>query len=166
MEILNCHAPLKMKYVRGNDQPFVRKELRKEHMKRTRLRNNYLKNKTEANAVAYKKQRNFCVYFLRKTKAAYFEKLHPSKICDNKKFWKSSEKCMSTDNITLVENNVILTDDQKIAETFNNFFSNAVKNLNIENYEHFSFDDFLCKDTENIDPILRAVEKYELTGVS
>ena len=54
MEILNKHAPLKLKYIRANDQPFVTKELRKEHMKRSRLRNIYLKNKNEANARTYK----------------------------------------------------------------------------------------------------------------
>ena len=69
---------------------------------------------------------------------------------------------MSADNITLVENNNIITEDEKVAEVFNSFFSNAVNNLNIDHYEHFSFDEyFLRKDAENRDPILRAVEKYE-----
>ena len=69
---------------------------------------------------------------------------------------------MSTDNITLIENNIIVSEDEKVAEVFNSFFSNAVKNLNIDYYEHFSFDEyFLCKDTENEDPILKAIEKYE-----
>ena len=43
MEVLNRHAPLKMKYLRANGQPFMTKKLRKEHMKRSRLRNVYLK---------------------------------------------------------------------------------------------------------------------------
>ena len=167
MEILDRHAPLKTKYIRGNDQPFVTKQLRKEHMKRSRLRNKYRKNPTDINKSAYKKQRNFCVHLLKKVKISYFENLRPSSICDNKKFWKSvkplfSEKTMSADNITLVENDIIITEDKKVAEIFNSFFSNAVKNLNIDRYEHFSFDEyFLCKDTENEDPILRAIEKYE-----
>ena len=37
MEIFNRHVPIKMKYIRANDQPFMTKELRKGHMKRTRL---------------------------------------------------------------------------------------------------------------------------------
>ena len=49
MEILEKHAPLKTKYVRANDQPFMTKELRKQHMKRSRLKNKFLKNKTETN---------------------------------------------------------------------------------------------------------------------
>ena len=108
------------------------KGLRKEHMKRSRLRNKYLKNRTEINKLAYKKQRNLCVNVLKKTKSSYYEKLQPSSIRDNKKFWKTvkplfSEKTMSTDKITLIEDNVIVSDNQKVAEIFNTFFGNAVK---------------------------------------
>ena len=167
MEILNKHAPLKTKYVRANDQPFVTKELRKEHMKRTRLRNKYKKNKNEANKRAYTSQRNLCVKLLKRAKSSYFEKLKPSSISDNKKFWKTvkpmfSDKAMFSDNITLIENKKIISGDQEVAEIFNSYFSNAVKSLNIENYEHFSFDEyFLCSEKENDDVILRAIEKYE-----
>ena len=65
-----------------------------------------------------KKQRNKCVSLLKEAKKAYFGNLQPSKICDNKKFWKTvnplfTEKATSTDNITLIENNEIVSDDQK-----------------------------------------------------
>ena len=46
-----------------------------------------------------------------------------------------TEKATSTDSITLIENNVIITDDKKLSETFNEFFNNAVQNLNIGYYE-------------------------------
>ena len=132
MGILDRHAPLKTKYIRANDQPFMTKELRKEHMKRTRLKNKFLKNRTDANAIAYKKQRNLCVNLLKKVKRAYFEKLKPSSISDNKKFWKTvnplfSEKTMSTENIALIENNAIVSEEHEVAEIFNSYFSNAVK---------------------------------------
>ena len=164
--ILNKHAPLKVKYIRGNNQPFMTKELRKEHMKRTKLRNKFRKDKNKTNEIAYKKQRNVCVNLLKKVKRNYFENLKPSLICDNKKFWNTvkplfSEKTMSTDSITLVENNKMITEDKDVADVFNSFFSNAVKNLNIDYYEHFSFDEyFLCNVTENKDPVKKAIEKY------
>ena len=53
MNILNNRAPLKQKYVRSNDNPFVTKELRKEHMLRSKLRNKYYKEQTNASALAY-----------------------------------------------------------------------------------------------------------------
>ena len=167
MGILNKHAPIKKKCIRANEQPFVTKELRKEHMTRSRLRNKLRKEKTEANRLAYTKQRNICTNLLKKAKTSYFEKLKPSSICDNKNFWKAvkplfSEKAVSIHNITLIENNKIVPEDDKVAEILNSFFSSAVKDLNIDYYEHFSFDDyFLCKDAENGDLVLRAIEKYE-----
>ena len=40
-----------------------------------------------------------------------------------------SEKYHTTESITLVESNQIIDKDDCIADTFNDFFSNAVKNL-------------------------------------
>ena len=86
MAILNRHAPVKQKYVRANDNPFMTKDLRKEHMLRSRLRNKYYREKTAASALAYKKQRNKCISLLKKAKKSYFGNLNPSIVCDNKNF--------------------------------------------------------------------------------
>ena len=102
----------------------------------SRLRNKFLKTKAEVDKIAYKKQRNHCVSLTRKTKKEYYSSLDEKCVIDNKKFWKTvkpflSDKTMVDDKITLVENDEIITDDLKIAETFNNFFSEIVPNLNI-----------------------------------
>ena len=44
---LNNHAPSKKKYIRGNHLPFINKELSKAIMNRTRLRNVYLRKRSE-----------------------------------------------------------------------------------------------------------------------
>ena len=80
------HAPMKKKYKRGNQMPFVTKDLSKAIMERSRLRNNYLKNKTNANGMLYKKQRNYCVSLLRKSKTNYYANLDEKKVSDNKLF--------------------------------------------------------------------------------
>ena len=82
--------------------------------------------------------------------------MDPKKISDNKTFWKTvkplfSEKYHATESIILVERNQIIDKDDCIAETFNDFFSNAVKNLGIVNS--------ISHDT-NSDPIINAVNKY------
>ena len=41
MNLLNGYAPIKCKYLRANDGPFMNKELRKAVMFRSRLKNNY-----------------------------------------------------------------------------------------------------------------------------
>ena len=65
---LNVHAPIKKKYVRANDGPFMTKALRKAIHTRTNLRNRYNKNKSQENCNAFKKQRNRCVKILRQAK--------------------------------------------------------------------------------------------------
>ena len=60
-KVLNVHAPLKTKYVRANDGPFMTKAPRKAIMLRTHLRNTYNKERTPGNWNAFKKQRNKCV---------------------------------------------------------------------------------------------------------
>ena len=99
-------------------------------MKRTRLRNAYVKKRTEATKAAYNYQRNICVSLLRKSKS-YFENLNV-KLVRDKKFWKNfkpffSNKIKSKERITLIENENIISSDKKVAETFHKFFSNVVK---------------------------------------
>ena len=59
MSIFNKHAPIKFKYIRANDSPFMNSELRKTMMLRSKLRNSYHKNKTLHAHLAYKRQRNY-----------------------------------------------------------------------------------------------------------
>ena len=60
MNILDRHAPIKQKYIRANQGPFMTKELRKAVMIRSSLRNKFNKFKTKSAKCAYKKQRNLC----------------------------------------------------------------------------------------------------------
>ena len=87
--ILYIHAPRKDRYARGNHMPFMNKALSKETMKRTRLRNKFLKDRSEENKKKYSKQRNYCVSLLRKSKSDYFGNLNEKNINDNKTFWKT-----------------------------------------------------------------------------
>ena len=60
---LDKHIPLKKRYVRANQSPFMNKTLSKEIMKRSRLRNKILNTKSEIDRKAYNKQRNYIVSF-------------------------------------------------------------------------------------------------------
>ena len=60
LNVVNRHAPLKKKTLRGNQAPFLTKELRKEIHIRSKLMNKYNRNPTE-NKTICKKQRNTCV---------------------------------------------------------------------------------------------------------
>ena len=128
-------------------------------MKRARLRNVYLKKRTEATKAAYNYQRNICVSLLRKSKRSYFENLNVKLVRDNKKFWKNvaplfSNKIKSKERITLIENENIISSDKKVAETFHEFFSNVVKCLNIFQ------NPYLISGTSQSDPVLQSIEKF------
>ena len=57
-EILNEHAPMKQKRVRGTKPPYLNRLLRKNIMEKSCLRNRYIKSKTSRNWEIYKIQCN------------------------------------------------------------------------------------------------------------
>ena len=161
VEVLNQHAPQKKKHVRGKNKPFLNKTLSKAIMQRTKLRNKFLKDPTEHNKTSYTKQRNWCVSLLRKEKNEYFANLNEKDIIDNKNFWQTvkpflSEKLKSREKITLVENEELVSSEFDIAQRFNQFFSNIVKNLDIPKYV---VGDTLHLNLKN-HPTLMAILKY------
>ena len=80
-DTLDRYAPCKQKYTRGNHLPFMNKKtISKEIMKRTRLRNQFLKNRTYENKTRYTKQRNYFVSLLRITKTQYYSNLDKKKM--------------------------------------------------------------------------------------
>ena len=82
----NKYGPIEKKCIRANEAPFMTKNLHKEIMKRSRLRNKYLKFKSLTDRTKYSIQRNFCEKLLRITKKKYFNKLDTKKVNDNKTF--------------------------------------------------------------------------------
>ena len=55
MDAINKHAPLKRKYIRANHTEYMDKELSQAIMKRSKLRNHYLKYRSKENRLAKKK---------------------------------------------------------------------------------------------------------------
>ena len=85
--IFNKHAHIKNIYIRANEAPFMTKELHKVIMKRSKLRNKFLKSKSLSYRKACTSQRNISKKLLRNTKRTYFDQLrkllvkkHPGKL--------------------------------------------------------------------------------------
>ena len=181
MSVLDKYAPIKEKKVRANNAPFMNKDLSKAIMKRSRLRNRYNKTPSQENLVAYKKQRNFCVKITRKTKRNYYNNIKINKITDNKSFWNTikplfSDKQRVGQQITLIEDDNITSNDKEVANKMNDYFINAIANLNIE--DPFTFDDSNLKGIENclqkfqnhpsilkIKEIFKITESFSFTNV-
>ena len=90
-------------------------------MDRSRLRNKFLKTRSDEDKRAYNTQRNYCLTLVRKAKTDYYyNNLDDDNVTDNKTFWKSikphfSEKSMTYNKITLVQQDLILDkNDNKV----------------------------------------------------
>ena len=97
---------------------------------------------------------------MRRIKKDYYSNLNEKNITDNKKFWVTvtpflSDKVLSTERITLIENDKIINDDNETANIMNTFFSNIVINYNVPEY-------YDCEGiSRNIsDTVLKAIVKY------
>ena len=128
---------------------------------RSRLEKRHYHLKTEDSKICYKKQKNYCSQLYKKERKRFSENLDQKNITDNKKFWKTikpffSDKVSGSVGITLVENEAIISVDQIVAETFNNFFANGVKSLNINIPSH----NITASPASSDDPIDGIILKY------
>ena len=81
---------------------------------------------------------------------------------DNKKFWNTVKPLFSnfggcSQKVTLVKDDKIISNDEEIAEIFNNFFVKTVDSLNIsQNKDLLSFTGHI------VDPVKKPLKKFEL----
>ena len=161
MQVLNDHAPLKKKYIRANDGPFMTKELRKAFMKRRTLKTVYNKNRNPVNHLAYKKQRNKCVKMLRNAKIQYYKSLDLKDLTDNRKFWKIikpvfSHTVKTCSSINLYENGNLISKESQVAEVLNEHFVNITDSLGIVENK-----DIITPTIGIEDPVEVAIKKFE-----
>ena len=161
LRVLEKHAPMKQKVLRANDKPYMSKVLRKAIMRRSNLKNKYLKEKSDETLKAFKKQKNYTKRLAKRERTKYFANLDLNKYTDNIKFWNTVKPMFSntgngSGKITLVEKGEIVTDDKILAETFNGFFIDAVSSLSIQENRA------LLDDTgDESNPIWKAVKKFK-----
>ena len=158
--VLDKHAPIKKKYVRANDKPFMTRALRKATMLRSRLRNKYNEERTAENWNNFRKQRNSCVKLFRKEKRNYYNSLDISLVTDNKKFWKTvkpffSDRSQSQNKIVLTDGERIISNDVEVEESMNEFFVTVTDSLGINE----NFDDENATDGIT-DPVQKAIKKF------
>ena len=117
------------------------KTLRKAIMHRSRLKYIYIyiyiRKRNDKYWGKYKKQRNFCVDLLRKTKTEYFKNLNVKDLSDSGKFWKTiksyfSNKGLNSNRLLLKEKGNLVSDEKELATIMNNFFINITKDLELK----------------------------------
>ena len=159
--IFDKHAPIKLKYLRTNEAPFMTTELHREIVKRSRLHNNFLRTKSQEDRWKYNKQRNFCKNLLRTAKKLYFSNLDIKKVIDNRSFWKTvsplfSPKCSKCGKIILNENNKCVSNDKKLYQINCGYISNMISELQI-----LSISENISNVTDITDPVLTAVNMFQ-----
>ncbi len=132
-KIIDKHAPLRTKIVRGNDAPFMNKTWRKEIYNRSRLHKEFKKNPSRESELNFKKQRNKCVSLRKKAIKSHFKKVTENGLMTNKDFWNlvkpflTNKGGLSGSDILLVKDNEIISNDRELAETFNDHYINIVE---------------------------------------
>ena len=140
----------------------MNKTLQKAVMTRSRLRNKFLKNKTQSNETVYKNQRNYCVSLFRKEKKSFFGNLDTKNITGNKIFRKTvkpflvNKISINRNKITLTQKDEIISHSKDVAEKFNTIFVNVVSNLGILINESL-----LVNSVETNDRIVNIIERYK-----
>ena len=131
--IVNIHAPLQKKILRGNDASFMNKELRKEICTRSSFRNRYFKNSTKENETSYKKERNKGASLRGKSSREHFSKITSERIMANKQFSKTmnpflrNKGCLENNDVILLDDEEMITYDRILAKYLNEHYTNVVK---------------------------------------
>ena len=122
----------------------------------------HFKKRKRSSLKKYKKQKKYCSKLYKTERRAYFDKINPKKVSDNKRFWKNTsplcpENRKIRNEITLVdENENIISEEHVVFEELKNFFKNAIKSLQI-NENQYIIDEY--SDITN--PIIKAINKYK-----
>ena len=129
-EVIDRHAPLKRKLVRGNTVSWMTPKIIQAINTRNRLHRKFTKNKTSENWEAYRKQRNFVTSLKRSSLKSYCINVstnseHPGE------FWKKfhcllPSKDRGNSHIQLIEDGRLITDSIDVANLLNDYFIHAV----------------------------------------
>lgn len=139
IKVLDKHAPIKIKKLRGNQSRFMNKELSKAIMKRSSLKSRYLKNKNGENRKQYKQQRNLCVKLRDKAIKSDFQKATTNIKLSNKSFfdlikpYMTNKGALCSTDINLIENSKIISNEIELGEILVEYYTNIVKYSSGEN---------------------------------
>ena len=123
--------------MRCNQAVFMNKELHKSIMTRTRLLNKLKNFISSENHLTYKRQRNYYVKLLKRSKKDFYNNLNVKKVTGNKYFWKTinlnfTDKILKVEKIIPVEDNKVITAETYSVKIFKDHLGNIVEGCYIE----------------------------------
>ena len=107
-------------------------------MRRTALKNKLIHGNSAGIKEAYKKQNNYCSRQYKKERKRFYNNLNLKDYTENKVFWKMvkpflSDKSNSSNKITLVVDDGIISEEKKVSEIINSYFADTVEQLDAGN---------------------------------
>jgi hypothetical protein len=130
-EILDQHAPIKKKWVRSDQLPWITPQIQREILLRNRLFKRHKKNPSSSIWEAHKIQRNK-VTSLKRNCITEFCSTACSATKNHGEFWKKLKLLLPAtvpnqqEKIILVENDKVISDPKLVAKMFNDYFANTV----------------------------------------
>ena len=124
INIVNNNAHLKNNFIRGNQTPFVTRNLRKNFVPELDLEINFVSILLKK-MKNYKKQRNKCIALRRKCIKEYVHNISNNNIVTNKIFWNFirpfliNKGLLNSSEIMLRKGKKIITDTRKIVQILN-----------------------------------------------
>ena len=114
------------------------------------------------NILAFKKQRNYRALLIRENKKQYYASTNVNLITDNKSIWRIvkqnfSNEIVTTNRVVLKDGGTIISDREKVADTFKKVFMNIESTLKIDKNKRF-----LVEKKDVLDPFVKAIKKYSV----
>ena len=132
-EVVDAHAPMKTKFLKRPQLPYMNGLLRKAINVKSMLKRKFVRCNNKANWNKYKHQRNLVTSLKRQSIKEYFN-LRCNKQPNSKEFWKtigpfmSGSQC-SESNISLLEQGKLITKPEEVCSVFNDYFINIAHDL-------------------------------------
>jgi hypothetical protein len=129
--IINKHAPLKTKYLKSKQAPYMNNKLRKAINVRGMLKRKYIRSPSNDTWEMYRRQRNYVTNIKRQSIKQYFhDKCKNFDTTTNtKSFWDTIKPFFSRKStcqgqtINLLHNDKVVTNTREVCEIFNTFFA-------------------------------------------
>ena len=136
MQIVNEHAPIKIKTIKGKRVPYMNGELRRSINVRNMMKRKYEKNNTSINWKNYTKQRNLVTKLRKQSLNRYLaNKCNDHSKQNGNEFWETVKPFIShkgnskTDNIILMKDDKVFTKPNEVVTIFNTYFTNIAKDI-------------------------------------
>jgi hypothetical protein len=141
MEVVNDHAPLKIRKIQGHSAPYMNGELRRAINVKNMLKRKYDKVNNSYNWEKYRLQRNLVTKLRKRSINIYLSEKCNSKTNKNGyEFWNTVKPLISSkagakhDNIILVHDETVYTSPHHVSNLFNSYFTSIARNIGNNDY--------------------------------